>query len=67
MVSRQFSAIDPEATGRQIAKLRKTKGHTAGDLKNRFGSKAPLAIHKRQKGIPLPGGSDLFALSSLRK
>ncbi len=65
MVSKQFPTINLEATGRQIAKLRKAKGLTVRDMQDYFGFEAPQAIYKWQKGITLPSVDNLFALSSL--
>lgn len=65
MQMKHYPAIDPEATGRQIVRLRKERGLTVRDMQNWFGFDAPQAIYKWQKGQTLPSVDNLYALSIL--
>ena len=65
MQMKHYPAIDPEATGRQIVRLRKERGLTVRDMQNWFGFDAPQAIYKWQKGQTLPSVDNLYALSTL--
>ncbi len=65
MQMKHYPAIDPEATGRQIVRLRKERGLTVRDMQNWFGFDAPQAIYKWQKGQTLPNVDNLYALSIL--
>ncbi len=49
-----FPAIDMEATGQNITKLRKDAGLTVRDLQGMFGFTTPQAIYKWQKGTAMP-------------
>ena len=60
-----FPTIDPEATGKNIIRLRKQKGLTVKDLQNWFGFEEPRAIYKWQTGQSLPSIDNLYALSIL--
>lgn len=60
-----FPTIDPVATGKNIARLRKQCGLTVHDLQEYFGFDAPQAIYKWQKGITLPSLDNFYALSAL--
>ena len=65
MQMKHYPTIDPEATGRQILRLRKERGLTVRDLQSYFGFDAPQAIYKWQKGLTLPSVDNLYALSVL--
>ena len=65
MQMKRYPTIDPEATGRQIARLRKERGLSVRDLQDWFGFEAPQAIYKWQKGLTLPSVDNLYALSIL--
>ena len=65
MQMKAYPTIDPEATGRQIARLRKERGLTVRDMQDWFGFDAPQAIYKWQKGQTLPSVDNLYALSVL--
>lgn len=60
-----YPVIDLEATGRNIAALRKQRGLTVRDLQDYFGFGAPQAIYKWQNGGALPTVDNLLALSTL--
>jgi len=60
-----FPTINPEATGKHIAQLRKERGLSVKDLQTYFGFDAPQAIYKWQNGITLPSVDNLLALSVL--
>ena len=65
MEMKYFPTINPEATGKRIAQLRKEKGLTVRDVQNYFGFDAPQAIYKWQSGATLPSVDNLLALSVL--
>ena len=60
-----FPVIDPEATGRNIQRLRQQRGLTVRDLQAYFGFTEPQAIYKWQSGRSLPTVDNLLALSAL--
>ena len=60
-----FPVIDMEATGANIARLRKSRGLTVRDLQNWFGFDEPQAIYKWQRGKSLPTVDNLYALGML--
>ncbi len=60
-----FPVIDMEATGANIARLRKSRGLTVRDLQNWFGFEEPQAIYKWQRGKSLPTVDNLYALGML--
>ena len=60
-----FPVIDPIATGRNIADIRKEKGLTVKDLQKYFGFEEPQAIYRWQYGKTLPSVDNLYALSSI--
>ena len=60
-----FPVIDPEATGRNIQRLRKQRGLTVRDLQAYFGFTEPQAVYKWQSGRSLPTVDNLLALSAL--
>ena len=60
-----FPVIDPVATGKNIAQLRKARGLTVRDLQNWFGFEEPRAIYKWQQGQTLPSIDNLYALSAI--
>ena len=60
-----FPAIDMEATGENIKRLRIKSGMTIRDIQERFNFKEPRAIYKWQTGETLPSVDNLFALSDL--
>ncbi len=65
MEIKTYRAIDMAATGRNIARLRKSHGFTVADFQKFFGFTAPQAIYKWQKGQTLPSTDNLYALSAL--
>ena len=60
-----FPVIDPEATGRNIQRLRQQRGLSVRDLQAYFGFTEPQAIYKWQSGRSLPTVDNLLALSAL--
>lgn len=60
-----FPVIDPEATGKNITRLRTERNLTVRDLQNYFGFAEPNAIYHWQKGKTLPSVDNLYALSEL--
>lgn len=60
-----FPVIDPEATGRNIIRLRIKRNLTVRDLQDFFGFAEPNAIYHWQKGKTLPSVDNLYALSAL--
>lgn len=60
-----FPVIDPEATGRNIQRLRQQRGLTVRDLQAYFGFTEPQAVYKWQSGRSLPTVDNLLALSAL--
>lgn len=65
MQQKSFPVIDPEATGKNIVRLRKERGMTVRDLQMWFGFEEPRAIYKWQQGQTLPTIDNLYALSAL--
>lgn len=65
MEMKYFPTINPEATGKRIAQLRREKGLSVKDLQRFFGFEAPQAIYKWQSGSALPSVDNLLALSVL--
>lgn len=64
-MTKLFPVIDMEATGENIARLRRDRGLTVRDLQNWFGFEEPQAIYKWQKGKSLPTVDNLYALGAL--
>ncbi len=60
-----FPAIDPEATGRNISRLRKQRGLSVKDIQDYFGFSEPRAVYKWLSGQSLPSIDNLYALSFL--
>ena len=60
-----FPVIDPEATGRNIQRLRQQRGLPVRALQAYFGFTEPQAIYKWQSGRSLPTVDNLLALSAL--
>ena len=60
-----FPVIDPEATGRNIQRLRQQRGLTVRDLQAYFGFTEPQAIYKWQSGAALPTVDNLIILAAL--
>jgi len=60
-----FPTIDPEKTGKNIARLRKEAGYSVRDLQDFFGFEAPQAIYKWQRGESMPSVDNFLALSEL--
>ena len=58
-----FPAIDMEATGQNITKLRKDAGLTVRDLQGMFGFTTPQANYKWQKGTAMPTLDNLVVLA----
>ena len=56
-------AIDMEATGENIVKLRKEAGLTVRDLQEMFGFTTPQAIYKWQHGAAMPTIDNLVVLA----
>lgn len=65
MAYMDFPVIDPEATGRNIVRLRRERGLTVRDLQRYFGFEEPRAIYKWQRGENLPSVDNLYALSRI--
>ena len=65
MQKQPFPVIDPEATGKNIVRLRKEKGLTVRDIQMFFSFGEPQAIYKWQSGKSLPTVDNLLALSQL--
>ena len=59
--------IDMEATGRNIARLRRAVGLRVRDVQEVFGFSTPQAIYKWQHGEALPTLDNLLLLSRLLK
>lgn len=64
-MKKRFAVIDPEATGRNIARLRQARGLSVRDVQNWFGFEEPQAIYKWQQGKSLPSVDNLYALCAL--
>lgn len=64
-MKKRFPVIDPEATGRNIARLRRAKGLSVRDVQNWFGFEEPQAVYKWQQGKSLPSVDNLYALCTL--
>lgn len=60
-----FPVIDPEATGKNILRLRIERNLSVRELQDYFGFAEPNAIYHWQKGKTLPSVDNLFALSEL--
>jgi len=56
--------IDLEATGRNIARLRRKAGLSVRELQEVFGFSTPQAIYKWQRGNALPTVDNLVILAS---
>ena len=55
--------IDLEATGRNIARLRRKAGLSVRELQEVFGFSTPQAIYKWQQGTTMPALDNLVGLS----
>lgn len=64
-MKKRFPVIDPRATGRNIARLRRAKGLSVRDVQKWFGFEEPQAIYKWQQGKSLPSVDNLYALCAL--
>lgn len=64
-MAKRFPVIDPEATGRNLVRLRRAKGLSVRDLQRWFGFEEPRAIYKWQQGRSLPSLDNLCALCAL--
>ena len=60
-----FPTIDVNATGANIARLRKQRGLSVRDLQAYFGFEEPQAIYKWQNGTALPTVDNLIVLAAL--
>ena len=60
-----YPTIDPVATGRNIARLRKERGLSVKQLQAYFGFEDPQAVYRWQWGKNLPSVDNLYALSAL--
>ena len=58
-------AINMEATGQNILRLRKKNGLTVKDLQDIFGFTTPQAIYKWQRGLALPTVDNLVLLAEV--
>ncbi len=65
MVPFSFPTVNPERTGENIVRLRRSAGYTVRDLQDYFGFETPQAIYKWQQGKNLPSVDNLLALSVL--
>jgi len=63
--ARLSPVIDPAATGRRIAELRRAAGLTVRELQERLGLSAPQAIYKWQRGEALPSLDNLAVLAAV--
>lgn len=64
-MKKRFPVIDPEATGENIARLRRARGLSVRDVQKWFGFEEPQAIYKWQQGRSLPSVDNLYALCAL--
>ena len=64
-MKKRFPVIDPEATGANIARLRRAKGLSVRDVQRWFGFEEPQSIYKWQQGRTLPSVDNLYALCTL--
>lgn len=60
-----YPVLDPEATGRNIYRLRTERGLTVRQLQQYFGFTSPQAIYKWQSGQSMPTLDNMYALSRL--
>ena len=60
-----YPIIDTEATGENIARLRRQRGLSVRDLQTALGFATPQAIYKWQKGQSLPTLDNLVILSQI--
>lgn len=58
-------AIDMEATGRNIMRLREAAGFSVRDLQEIFGFATPQAIYKWQHGTAMPTIDNLVVLAAV--
>ncbi|HEX2947335.1 MAG TPA: helix-turn-helix transcriptional regulator [Clostridia bacterium] len=65
MFINSLPALNLEATGRNIKRLRKENGYTVRDLQAIFRFNEPQAIYKWQRGDCLPTVENLLVLSQL--
>lgn len=61
----EYPRIDVEATGRNIAKLRRERGIRVRDIADFMGFLEPQAVYRWQQGRTLPSLENLYALSLL--
>ena len=62
---KRFPVIDPVATGKNLARLRRARGLSVRDVQRWFGFEEPQAIYKWQQGRSLPSVDNLYALCTL--
>ena len=55
--------IDPEATGRNIERLRRAAGRSVRELQSALGFASPRAIYKWQQGQALPTLDNMVILA----
>ena len=58
-----YPKIDPEATGRQIRRMREAKGYTVDEFVELMGNVSPQAYYKWQNGKCLPTVDNLLLMS----
>lgn len=61
----EFPAIDLEATGENILKLRQERNVSVRELQEYFGFDTPAAIYRWQRGENLPSLDNVVALAKL--
>lgn len=64
-MSAEIPIIDMEATGRNIKRLRKSRGVSVRELQEVFGFTNPQAIYKWQNGTSIPTLDNLVILASV--
>ena len=60
-----YYGIDVEATGQNIARLRKAAGLSVRDIQAAMGFTAPNAVYKWERGKSIPALEHLMVLSKL--
>ena len=60
-----YFGIDLEATGRNIARLRASKGLTVRDIQELMGLEQPQSVYKWERGITVPSLEHLMVLSKV--
>ena len=61
----EFAAIDLEATGRRIRRLRESRGLSVPQIRDALQISSVQAVYKWERGENLPNIDNLYALSRL--